>query len=29
MDIAAWFATLAAVLAAAAFAMAIWLNRAR
>lgn len=29
VDIAAWFATLAAVLAAAAFAMAIWLNRAR
>ena len=29
VDVAAWFATLAAVLAAAAFAMAIWLNRAR
>ena len=29
VDVAAWFAALAGVLAAAAFAMAIWLNRAR
>ncbi len=29
VDVAAWFAAVAGVLAAAAFAMAIWLNRAR